>query len=88
MKKILITGGAGFIGSHMCLTLLEKKFKIIVNDSFINSNPKSLERVLKICELNGLNIKDNLKVIKENLNNKNLIEKIFYLKILMSPLKE
>ena len=77
MKKFLVTGGAGFIGSHMCLTLLEKKFKIVVIDSFINSNPKSLERVLKICESNGLNIKDNLKVIKGDLNNKNLIEEIF-----------
>ena len=77
MNKFLVTGGAGFIGSHMCLTLLEKNFKIIVIDSFINSNPKSLERVLKICESNGLNIKANLKVIKGDLNNKNLIEEIF-----------
>ena len=77
MKKFLITGGAGFIGSHMCLTLLEKKYKIVVIDSFINSNPKSLERVLKICELNGLEVKDNLKIIKGDLKNKNLINAIF-----------
>ena len=77
MKKFLITGGAGFIGSHMCLNLLEKKYKLVVVDSYINSNPKSLQRVLKICELNGLNVKDNLKIIKGNLNNKNLIEEIF-----------
>ena len=78
MKKILITGGAGFIGSHMCLSLLEKKYKIVVIDSFINSNPKSLERVLKICELNRLNVKDNLKIITGDLNNKNLIDHIFF----------
>ena len=77
MKKFLITGGAGFIGSHMCLTLLEKKYKIVVIDSFINSNPKSLENVLKICELNGLEVKDNLKIIKGDLKNKNLIKAIF-----------
>ena len=78
MKKFLITGGAGFIGSHMCLALLEKKYKIVVIDSFINSNPKSLERVIQICELNGLNVKDNLKIIKGDLNNKNIIEDIFF----------
>ena len=77
MKKFLITGGAGFIGSHMCLNLLEKEYKIVVIDSFINSNPKSLEKVLNICELSFLNVKNNLKVIKGDLNNKNLIEDIF-----------
>ena len=77
MKKILVTGGSGFIGSHMCLTLLEKKYKIVVIDSFINSNPKSLERVLKICDLNGLNVKNNLRQIKGDLKNKNLLEDIF-----------
>ena len=78
MKKFLITGGTGFIGSHMCLTLLEKKYKIIVIDSFVNSTPKSLEKVLKICELNGLKVKNNLKLIKGNLNNKNFLEDIFF----------
>ena len=77
MKKFLITGGAGFIGSHMCVSLLEKKYELVVVDSFVNSNPKSLQKVLKICELNGLNVNDNLKIIKGDLNNKNLIEEIF-----------
>ena len=45
MKNILVTGGAGFIGSHTCLTLLEKGFEIFVVDSFINSNKKSLEKL-------------------------------------------
>ena len=35
MQTILVTGGAGFVGSHTCLTLLEIKFKVIVIDSFI-----------------------------------------------------
>ena len=37
MKSILITGGAGFIGSHTCLSLLEKGYKVIILDSFVNS---------------------------------------------------
>ena len=50
MSKILITGGAGFIGSHICLSLLEKNYNIVVVDSFINSNPVSLERVSLIYD--------------------------------------
>ena len=43
--KVLITGGAGFIGSHTCLVLLEKGFDIVVVDSYINSSDKSLIRL-------------------------------------------
>ena len=42
MKTLLVTGGCGFIGSHTCLSLLEKNFDVIVIDSNINSgNNKS-----------------------------------------------
>ncbi len=43
--NVLVTGGAGYIGSHTCLELLEKGFGVIVIDNLCNSNPKSLERV-------------------------------------------
>ena len=38
MKTILVTGGAGFIGSHTCLMLLEKGYKVYVLDSYIQGN--------------------------------------------------
>src|SRR3989338_7685576 len=38
MKTVLITGGAGFIGSHLCKFLLDKKFKVICIDNFITGN--------------------------------------------------
>ncbi len=43
--NILVTGGAGYIGSHTCLELLESGYGVIVIDNLCNSNPKSLERV-------------------------------------------
>lgn len=45
---ILVTGGAGYIGSHTCVELLNEGYEIIVVDNLSNSNPISLERVSEI----------------------------------------
>lgn len=50
---ILVTGGAGFIGSHTCIELLNEGYEIIVVDNFSNSKPESLKRV---CEITGKSI--------------------------------
>ena len=52
--NVLVTGGAGYIGSHTCLELLESGYGVVVIDNLCNSNPKSLERVR---ELTGKTIK-------------------------------
>ena len=46
--KILITGGAGYIGSHTCVELLHAGHEIVVFDNFSNSTPDALKRVEKI----------------------------------------
>ncbi|MEG0221966.1 MAG: UDP-glucose 4-epimerase GalE [Clostridia bacterium] len=46
--KILVTGGAGYIGSHTCVELLNSGKEIIVVDNFSNSNPESLKRVKEL----------------------------------------
>src|SRR5258708_33534 len=46
---ILVTGGAGYIGSHACVALLEAGGQGVVFDNFCNSKPEALERVQKIC---------------------------------------
>jgi UDP-glucose 4-epimerase len=46
--KILVTGGAGFIGSHTCVELLNAGYEIIVVDNLINSKEESLKRVKEI----------------------------------------
>src|SRR5574342_329674 len=45
---IVVTGGAGYIGSHTCVELLSEGYEIIVLDNFSNSKPESLNRVKEI----------------------------------------
>lgn len=47
--KILVTGGAGYIGSHTTLALLEAGFEVVVLDNLSNSSAESLRRVERIC---------------------------------------
>ena len=46
--KILVTGGAGYIGSHTCVELLNKGYEIVVLDNLVNSCEKSLDVVKSI----------------------------------------
>ena len=46
--KFLITGGAGYIGSHTCVELINQGHKVVIVDSFSNSNKSSLEGISKI----------------------------------------
>ena len=62
MKRILVTGGAGFIGSHTCLTLLENGYELYVLDSFINSSPLSLKKTEQILKDKNINIDNKLHV--------------------------
>ncbi|MEJ2899318.1 UDP-glucose 4-epimerase GalE [Acinetobacter sp. NS-4] len=50
MAKILVTGGAGYIGSHTCVELLNSAHDVIVLDNLCNSSEESLNRVQQISE--------------------------------------
>ena len=59
-RKILVTGGAGYIGSHCVVSLIEKGFKPIIIDNFSNSYPD----VIKKIEL----ITKKITIKKKNIN--------------------
>ena len=48
MRKILLTGGTGYIGSHVCIELIKKGYEVIIIDNLCNSSIKVLERIKKI----------------------------------------
>ena len=68
--NILVTGGAGYIGSHTCVELLENGYGVIIIDNLCNSNPKSMERVE---ELTGKKV----KFYEGDVRDEALLRKIF-----------
>ena len=46
--NVLVTGGAGYIGSHTCVELLQQDMGVVVVDNLVNSSPKAIERVEQI----------------------------------------
>ena len=68
--NVLVTGGAGYIGSHTCVELLESGYGVVVIDNLCNSNPKSLERVE---QLTG----KSLKFYQGDVRDEALLLKIF-----------
>ena len=47
MKKILVTGGAGFIGSHLCERLLNEGNEVICLDNYFTGSKKNIKQLLK-----------------------------------------
>ena len=50
--KLIVTGGAGFIGSHILVELLEKAYEILVLDNFSNSSPNVFRKINEISNCN------------------------------------
>ena len=69
-KKILITGGLGFIGSHTSLKLLDNNYEIIILDNLSNSNIKVIKRIKKLA-------KKDFKFIEGDIRDRKLLRKLF-----------
>ena len=70
-SRILITGGAGFIGSHTCLVLLEQGHSLVVVDNFDNSSPEALRRVQELAA------SDALVLVEGDLRNPEVLDRAF-----------
>lgn len=68
--RILVTGGAGFIGSHTVLELLEKGYDVTVIDNLVNSSEEALKRVEKLTG-------KSVRFIKGDVRDKALLDSIF-----------
>lgn len=70
LMKILVTGGAGYIGSHTCVVLIEAGHEVIVFDNFSNSSRESINRVENI-------VKQNISCIEGDIRSKVDLQKVF-----------
>ncbi len=70
MKRILVTGGAGYIGSHTCVELLKKGYEVVAVDNYVNSSEESIKRVEKITG-------KEVKIYNADVRNKSALDKIF-----------
>jgi len=77
---ILVTGGAGYIGSHTCVELLNENFDIVIVDNFENSNPKALENIKKITGKNFVFYEASIldKAAMDKIFNENEIEAVIH----------
>ena len=70
MSTILVTGGAGFIGSHTCVELLDAGYEVVVVDNLCNSSKESISRVEKITG-------KSLKFYEADIADTDVMNKIF-----------
>ncbi len=70
MKRILVTGGAGYIGTHTCVELIKKGYEVVAVDNYVNSSEESIKRVEKITG-------KEVKIYNADVRNKSALDKIF-----------
>tara|TARA_B100000579_G_C22793056_1_gene835614 strand:+ start:412 stop:1461 length:1050 start_codon:yes stop_codon:yes gene_type:complete len=73
--RILLTGGAGFIGSHAALLMLQKGYDLVVFDSFVNSSFNVMKTITDY--LDSTEIDYNLKTIRGDIRNKKDLDRAF-----------
>lgn len=73
--KILLTGGAGYIGSHTAVELLKAGYDVVIGDNFVNSKPEVLEKIKQITNKDFKFYEvdfTNLKGVEEIFENENI----------------
>ena len=78
MRKILVTGGLGYIGSHTCIELLKNNYKVTILDSLINSKFETFQKIKQVISKENKNTLDNLDFTKGDIRDYQFLEKLFY----------
>ena len=76
--KILITGGLGFIGSHICLELLKLDNEIIILDSLVNSSRNKYITLLNLEKKFSEKFIGNVRLVEGDLRNESLLDNLFF----------
>jgi UDP-glucose 4-epimerase len=74
MARVLITGGAGFIGSHTALVMLQAGHRLVVVDSFATSDRESLRRVISLA---GADAADRLELVEGDIRVPAVLDRAF-----------
>ena len=78
MLSILVTGGTGFIGSHTCLLLLQKGFKLYIIDSEINSRKNVLNQISFLLKFKDEDFENNINFFHGDIRDIFFVEKVFF----------
>tara|TARA_A100001388_G_C28774674_1_gene506445 strand:+ start:1614 stop:2675 length:1062 start_codon:yes stop_codon:yes gene_type:complete len=77
MKRILVTGGCGYIGSHTALSLLERGNELIIVDSLVNSFPIVIQKIKRILKLTHPKIRSQIHLVNCDLDDFDSLENVF-----------
>ncbi|NGU66463.1 GDP-mannose 4,6-dehydratase [Clostridium perfringens] len=85
MRNILVTGGAGFIGSHLCESLLKDGNRVLVIDNFNNYYDPMIKRnnikeIIETCKKNNIDL-SNFKIFEGDIRDTKFLEEVFLEKI-------
>ena len=67
---VFVTGGAGYIGSHTCIALMEAGYDVVVMDNFDNSHPEAISRVESITQ-------KKVRLYQDDVRNEEALRKVF-----------
>tara|TARA_B100001248_G_scaffold134762_1_gene101168 strand:- start:10 stop:1062 length:1053 start_codon:yes stop_codon:yes gene_type:complete len=81
MRKILVTGGLGYIGSHTCIELLKNNYKVTILDSLYNSKFETFQKIKKVISKENKNNLNNLDFFQGDIRDYEFLEKLFTDKI-------
>lgn len=70
MQTILVTGGAGYIGSHTCIELIQAGYRPVIIDNFSNANPEVLNRIHQVTGT-------HVECVKADVQDNNALEQMF-----------